>query len=85
MPQVLNLKKGEVAVAAVLGHQMIMRLAQLVEADTRENSAARGRVSDDISSRLSDEFTSEFVQYLRMQHPPKINAELLDTLRQEGS
>lgn len=85
LPQIFKLKKGEVAVAPVTDTQLILRLANVAEADPAVGNAARLKITDELKKNTPTELTQQYLDYLRQIFPVEINQDTLDTLRQQGS
>jgi peptidyl-prolyl cis-trans isomerase D len=85
LPQIEKLKKGEVTTAAIPGHEVVLRLAQVVDLDKAAVEAAAPKVDNDLERQTDQEFIGEYRDYLRDQFPPTVNQDVFDAMRQQGS
>ncbi|MGE3624121.1 MAG: SurA N-terminal domain-containing protein [Bdellovibrionales bacterium] len=83
---ILKLKKGEVTVIPQGDRQLVVRLAQRVDAaPVSPDNGAYGRVASELNTRMPNEIVEQYVKYLRVIFPVDIDRGLLESLRQQGS
>jgi len=84
-PSVIKMKKGDVITSSGLGKQFVLRLADIVAVDPAKPDSTRIKVADDLKEKLPYELIEEYSQFLRQRFPVRINQELLETMKKQGS
>lgn len=85
IPQILSMKKGDVATAASAGKQYIFRLADIVPVDPKKPEATRIKVVEDLKEKLPHNLVDQYAEYLHVLYPQKIDRELMDSLKNRAS
>jgi peptidyl-prolyl cis-trans isomerase D len=83
VPQILGMKKGEVVSQPLPGKQMVLRLADVVDADMSAEQAAN-QVKAQLDTQMPVELKAQYVKYLRILFPVDINQGLVESLKQQG-
>jgi peptidyl-prolyl cis-trans isomerase D len=84
VPQIMKMKKGEAIAMPLQDRQVVLRLAELIDADPATDANGRNKISGELATRTTREFTDEYLKYLRVLFPVEINESVLDSLRQQG-
>ncbi len=84
LPAIFHLKKGEVTTTSAGNQQIVLRLANLVEADPAPDSA-KLKITDELKKNATTELTQQYLDYLHQLFPVEINQDALETVRQQGS
>jgi peptidyl-prolyl cis-trans isomerase D len=85
LPSVYKLKKGEVTVLPILDKQYVLRLAEILPANTNDSDEAKSKIADELKSTVPNELTEEYLKYLSIIFPVEVNQDALETVRQQGS
>jgi len=83
LPEIFKLKKGEVTVVAESGKQLILRLATLIDADTKDESG-HDKIRNEINADAPKEIAEQYLRYLRTLYPVRIHQDALDSVAQQG-
>lgn len=83
--KILLMKKGDVITAPSRDKQFVLRLAEIAQVDPQNPDDNIGKVSKDLEETFSYELVEQYSKFLRSRFPVKINEELLDSLRKQGS
>lgn len=81
----LKLKKGDTTSASIDGKEVIVRVASLRDADLTKPDPRRNRIANQIKLQMGEDRIEEYLEHLRRVFTVKINASLMDQLRQQGS
>lgn len=84
VPQVPQMKKGDVTVAARQGKQYIVRLADIVAVDPKKAESSRLKVVDDLREKLPANLIEQYTVYLETLFPKEIDQDLLNSLKTQG-
>jgi peptidyl-prolyl cis-trans isomerase D len=84
LPQMLKLSKGQAMTAALDGRQLIIRLQTLENAGVPD-ATITAKVSDTFKTDTQKELSEEYVKFLQTIFPVKINQDVLESVRQQGS
>jgi peptidyl-prolyl cis-trans isomerase D len=84
LPQIFKLKKGDVITVPLEGRQLVLRLAEFVDADPKAEDATKAKLGDELANQLPNDRGAEYAKYLRILMPVEIDESLLETLRQQG-
>ena len=84
LKKIADLKKGDVITASEPGHQLVLRLADIAEMEQDRQKEAGNTLSGAILKHTSDEFTDEYLVYLRKLYPSQINRDLVESLSADG-
>jgi peptidyl-prolyl cis-trans isomerase D len=85
LPKIFKLKKGEVTVVPTPDRQLVLRLAELIEADPAADHDAEAKIRTELQGRLPNELTAQYSKYLRVLFPVDVDQALLDSMRDQGS
>jgi len=83
--KILLMKKGDVITASGHDKHFVLRLADIAAVDPAKPDSGMAKVAADLRERRQYELVEEYSKFLRRRFPVKINGELLDSLRQQGS
>jgi peptidyl-prolyl cis-trans isomerase D len=84
LPQILKLKKGEVIVLPQPGKQLILRLAEITSTGDKKDESAEGKIAAELNSAAPKDLADEYIKYLRVLFPVKINQDAFDSIAQQG-
>jgi peptidyl-prolyl cis-trans isomerase D len=85
LTQAFQLKKGEVATAAGDRNQVVVRVATIIDADPTAQDPRKNMISGQIKQAQSTELVDEYLLHLYDLFPVKIDAALMDRLRQQDN
>ncbi len=85
LPAILKMKKGDVITANTPGKQFVLRLADVIAADPAKDGGAKLKLADALRERVPYELIDQYSQFLRLRYPVRINLELFDLIKKQGS
>lgn len=83
--RILQMKKGDVIVLPDSDRQYILRLADIAPVDPENPDSTRLKVVKEFDEKLPYETLDSYSTFLRQRFPVKINEELLDSMKKQGS
>jgi peptidyl-prolyl cis-trans isomerase D len=84
IPQILQMKKGEVITSPLPGKQVILRLAEIVNVDASADKDAKGKIAEELSTGMPKELAEEYLRHLRFAFPIEIRRDTLETVSRQG-
>lgn len=85
MANVFQMKKDDVITATGPDRQYILRLADIAAVDPAHPDDTRLKVVKDIDDKLPYELIDEYSTFLNLRFPVKVDQELLDTMKKQGT
>ena len=85
LPKILVMKKGDIITSTGPDKQYVLRLAEVAAVDPAKPDAALEKVVDDVHERMPVELVDEYSKFLHQRYPIRINEEMMETLRKQGS
>ena len=82
--QAFKIAKGETAVGTAGNKQIIVRLANIIEADMTKADAGKKTIIGEIRNNTPEELVNQYVSHLYNVFPVKTDNALMDQLRQQG-
>jgi peptidyl-prolyl cis-trans isomerase D len=80
-----RLQKGQTGIASDGSKEVVGRLASIVEADGNQSDPRKNQIVGEIKQATNDELLDQYIAYLHTVFPVKINATLLEHLRQQDN
>jgi peptidyl-prolyl cis-trans isomerase D len=84
LPQIFNMKKGDVIVLPEEGRQVILRLADVVDLGESKDEDILDKIASDLDRVAPKELADQYLKYLRVLFPVTIRQDALDGLAQQG-
>jgi peptidyl-prolyl cis-trans isomerase D len=85
LPDVLKMKLGDVVTFRDKDRQLVLRLADIHPVDIAKPGPERLKVQEKLRDALEVEIAEQYETFLHRRTPVKINADLLETLKKQGS
>ncbi|NTU76759.1 MAG: hypothetical protein HGA90_02945, partial [Alphaproteobacteria bacterium] len=85
LPQILQMKSGDVITAALPDRHFVLRLADVVPVDPTKPGPGRLKIEDSLKENLPNEIPEEYARFLHERFPIKINQNVLDFMKKQGS
>lgn len=85
LPEIFQMKKGDVITNASPDKQYVLRLVDIVPVDLSKPDNARQKVVEDMEARMPYELLHAYAEHLHKLFPVTIDQELLETLKMQGS
>jgi peptidyl-prolyl cis-trans isomerase D len=82
--QAFRLKKGETARGEADNKQIVVRLAEIADADTGKDDPRKGQIEGEIRREAAGELLDQYIRHLYLVFPVSTDAALLDHMRQQG-
>jgi len=84
-PQIVKMKQGDIITAADADQHYVLRLSDVHQVDPTQTSANRTKVIDALKNDLPIETAEQYELSLHQRTPVRIDQELLESLKKQGS
>lgn len=84
IPEILQMKKGDVTTAASGGKQYILRLADIVAVDPKKPESSRYKILEDLKDKMPHNMIDQYAKQLHARFPTSINTALLNSLKNQA-